>query len=192
MCLTVAGSNSEKPYVSVTAPISYLSATQTDPHIVQLSIFRQNNFRSRLSLPLLRLCSCHLGASSSEFLAAGFQSINLIFSGKLQKEKTVFLWNPEILIRINTLKHLLYFCRIFARKRYLFGRFLFELWRQHGLEDWRTHHQNGSMNMKFSVCDLKNQVTWFPWARKSSMFLRWTVVLAETSTVSSCKVQRHF
>ena len=31
-------------YVSVTAPISYLSVTQTDPHIVQLSIFRQNNF----------------------------------------------------------------------------------------------------------------------------------------------------
>ena len=105
------------------------------------------------------------------FLAAGIQSIDLVFSRKLQKSETVFLWDKEILIRINTSKHLFYLRCIFARKWYFFGSFLFEIRRQHGLEHWRTEDQNSPMDMKFPVCDFQNKVTWFPRHRKLSDFI---------------------
>ena len=57
------------------------------------------------------------------FLAAGFQSIDLVLGRKFQKSETVFLWHPKIPVRVNTLKHLLQFWCIFARKRYFLAVF---------------------------------------------------------------------
>ena len=61
------------------------------------------------------LCHILAGPVTKIFLAPLFQSTELVFSGQLLKGKAVSLKDPKILIRVNTLKKLLYFCRIFPR-----------------------------------------------------------------------------
>ena len=95
ICLTIEGSNSEKRLCFCNCS-HVLSVCDTNRSTHRFTIHSSTEY---LWLTIINSIASSIFMPSSHqwqlvaqiFLAAGFQSINLIFSGKHEKEKTVFL-----------------------------------------------------------------------------------------------------